>query len=294
MDKVIATVVATLLFAGSVSAFEKLDGYFIAFEVCDAYQSKNRLTNPGDIRTTPFHAYAIIAINKAGGDFYQVRIPDAPVTTERWVNTSCGLHVIDAGTVTSTGPSEPIVVTPPEGNESEENLLALSWQPAFCEAKPGKKECTQLNNGLLPITETQLSIHGLWPQPRGNVYCGVPQTLVNLDKAGRWSELPELALDTETKDALEVTMPGTASDLQRHEWIKHGTCYLGEGGADEYYDDTLLVTDAINNSVVGAFLSHHVGGEVSTQDIRARFDDALGKEAGIVSNSIVQVTETGC
>lgn len=100
MDKVIATVVATLLFAGSVSAFEKLDGYFIAFEVCDAYQSKNRLTNPGDIRTTPFHAYAIIAINKAGGDFYQVRIPDAPVTTERWVNTSCGLHVIDAGTVT--------------------------------------------------------------------------------------------------------------------------------------------------------------------------------------------------
>jgi ribonuclease T2 len=103
---------------------------------------------------------------------------------------------------------------------------------------------------------------------------------VDLDKAGRWSELPELALDTETKDALEVTMPGTASDLQRHEWIKHGTCYLGEGGADEYYDDTLLVTDAINNSVVGAFLSLHVGGEVSTQDIRARFDDAFGQGSG--------------
>ena len=265
---------------GPAYGFEKLDGYFIAFEVCEAYQSKNRLTNPGDIRTSPFHAYGIVAINKAGGDFYQIHIPDAPVTADRWVNTACGLHVIDAGTATSTGPSESVVVTPPPGDESEENLLALSWQPAFCETKPGKKECRQLNDGLLPVTETQLSIHGLWPQPRGNVYCGVPRALVDLDKAGRWSELPELPLDMETRESLDVAMPGTASFLQRHEWIKHGTCYLGEGGADEYFDDTLLVTEAINNSPVGAFLSDHVGAEVSTQDIRARFDEAFGQGSG--------------
>jgi len=280
MEKIIATLFVFLLSVGLANAFQKLDGYFIAFEVCEAYQSKNRLTNPGDIRTSPFHAYEIIAINKTGGDYFQIRISDAPVTQDRWVNTDCGLHVIDAGTVTSTAPSEPVVVTPPAGNESEENLLALSWQPAFCETKPGKRECIQLNDGLLPITETQLSIHGLWPQPRGHVYCGVPRTLEDLAKARRWSELPELPLDMETRDALDVAMPGTASFLQRHEWIKHGTCYLGAGGADEYYDDTLQVTEAINNSAVGTFLADHVGAEVSTQEIRARFDETFGQSSG--------------
>ena len=280
MEKIIATLFVFLLSVGLANAFEKLDGYFISFEVCEAYQSKNRLTNPGDIRTSSFHAYEIIAINKTGGDFFQIRIPDAPVTQDRWVHTDCGLHVIDAGTVTSTTPSEPIVVTPPAGDESEENLLALSWQPAFCESKPGKKECIQLNDGLLPVTEKQFSIHGLWPQPRGRVYCGVPRTLQALDEARRWSELPELPLDMETWDALDVAMPGTASFLQRHEWIKHGTCYLGDGGADEYYDDTLQVTEAINNSAVGTFLADHVGAEVSTQEIRARFDEAFGQGSG--------------
>ena len=47
-------------------------------------------------------------------------------------------------------------------------------------------------------------------------------------------------------------MPGTASFLERHEWIKHGTCFRGAGGADEYFDDTLRVVDAINASEVAA------------------------------------------
>ena len=138
----------------------------------------------------------------------------------------------------------------------------------------------QLNDGLLPITATQLSIHGLWPQPRDNIYCGVPKALVNLDKAKRWSELPELPLDAQTRDSLAASMPGTASFLHRHEWIKHGTCYLGKGGADEYYTDTLQLVDTVNTSSVGAFLASHVGSEVSTQDIRLRFDDAFGQGAG--------------
>ncbi len=280
MEKIIAALFLFLLSVGSANAFEKLDGYFIAFEVCEAYQSKNRLTNPGDIRTSSFHAYEIIAINKAGGDFFQVHIPGAPVTQDRWVHVDCGIHVVDAGTTRPTEPPDPIIVTPPSGNESEDNLLALSWQPAFCESKPGKTECKQLNDGLLPVTEKQLSIHGLWPQPRGRAYCGVPQTLKSLDKARRWSELPELPLDAETRDALDVAMPGTASFLHRHEWIKHGTCYLADGGADEYYDDTLMVTEAINNSAVGTFLADHVGAEVSTQQIRARFDEAFGQGSG--------------
>ena len=109
------------------------------------------------------------------------------------------------------------------------------------------------------MTEQQLSIHGLWPQPEGKAYCGVPAGLVALDKASQWSDLPEVAIDAETRELLAVAMPGTASFLERHEWIKHGTCHLGAGGADEYFDDTLRLVDAINGSAVAAFLADHVG-----------------------------------
>ena len=74
-------------------------------------------------------------------------------------------------------------------------------------------------------------------------------------------------------------MPGTASFLERHEWIKHGTCFLGAGGADEYYDDTLRVVDAVN-AAVASLLAGHVGGELATTDLRAAFDAAFGAGAG--------------
>jgi ribonuclease T2 len=84
-------------------------------------------------------------------------------------------------------------------------------------------------------------------------------------------------------------MPGTASFLERHEWIKHGTCFFGDRNGDEYYDDSLLVLDAINTSPVGDLLAAHVGAELSTADLRAAFDDAFGEGAG----DRVQVQCTG-
>ena len=181
---------------GPALAVEPLEGWFIAEKACEAFQSKNKGTNPGEVMTEPLRAYAMIALNAPGGDFFQVKVPGAPVTEDRWVHVSCGLHVVEAGTPTAPLPDEP--VEPAPGEESVSNLLALSWQPAFCELKPGKTECEQLNAGELPITETQLSLHGLWPQPRGQEYCGVPAGLVALDKASRWAELPEVAVDAET------------------------------------------------------------------------------------------------
>ena len=262
-------------------AFKNLDGFFIAKDVCEAYQSKNKLTNPGGVRTESMRAYAIKGINKEGGDYFQITVPDAPVTTDRWVHVDCGVHVVEAGTPVAAGPGgDTVVVAPPAGSESNDNLLALSWQPAFCETKPGKTECRQVNDGLLPITETQLSLHGLWPQPRGNEYCGVPNALKDIDKAGRWSDLPEVPIEAETREALEVAMPGSASFLQRHEWTRHGTCFLAAGGADEYFKDMLNLVDAINASAVGDLLAANVGAEIDTRTIRAAFDAAFGPGAG--------------
>lgn len=259
---------------------EPLVGFFIAQNSCEAFQSKNRQTNPGDIFVEPDIAYPMIAINKVGGDYFQVRIQSAPVTTARWVHTSCGLHVVQADTQTSGAPLNSVITPVPTATESTENLLVLSWQPAFCEIRPNKTECQSLNDGDLPITETQLSLHGLWPQPRGNDYCGVSNALIDIDRARRWDQLPPVDIDSETQDELIVAMPGTQSYLERHEWIKHGTCYHGAGGADEYYDDTLLVMEAINSSSIAEFLAENVGAEVETSDIRQQFDNVFGDGAG--------------
>ena len=88
---IVACVIAT-----PAAAFEKLDGYFIALKACEAYQSKNKLTNPGDVVTEDFRAYEIKGINKKGGDYFQMIVPGAPVTRDRWVHVSCGVHVVEA------------------------------------------------------------------------------------------------------------------------------------------------------------------------------------------------------
>ena len=272
-------IAALLPLSAAAQGLVPLEGWFIAEEPCEAFQSKNRKTNPGDIRVQPARAYDMLALNKPGGDFFQVRVPGAPVTADRWVHASCGVHAVAAETQVDRDPP-PGDVTPPEGPESTDNLLTLSWQPAFCEGKPDKTECQALNAGLLPVTETQLSIHGLWPQPNGTFWCGVPEAVKRADRDRRWDELPAPEVDAETRDALVVAMPGTASHLDRHEWIKHGTCYRAAGGADEYFDDTLRLTEAVNGSAVGAFLAAHVGAEIETVDLRALFDAEFGTGAG--------------
>lgn len=254
-----------------------LEGWFIALESCELYQSKNNLTNPGDLRSVARTAYDMIGRNAADGAWYQVRVPGAPVTDARWIMDRCGVHVIAASP--PADPSDPPVDTDPaEGPEATELVLALSWQPAFCEQRPDKAECRQLNDGLLPTSAMQLSLHGLWPDDA--VYCGVPQDIRDLDTPDSWDQLPAPELDADTAERLAIAMPGTASFLERHEWIKHGTCFFGEDGGDEYYDDTLRVMDAINRSGVAQLLASHVGETVSGDDLRAAFDTAFGAGAG--------------
>ena len=286
----------------SAQAFVPLDGYVIALERCEAYQSKNALTNPGDRFTEPMRAYVVRGMNQPVGDFYQIIDPGAPVTADRWVHVSCGVHVVDAMTETALTDNDGGGTDSGDGGsdgggddgtdggtdgggdgsseESTDNLLALSWQPAFCETRPGKKECLDLNEGNLPITEQQLSIHGLWAQPRNNTYCDVSDSDISLDTSGQWHLLPAPELSAETRERLDVAMPGTASQLERHEWIKHGTCHRGAGGAEEYFSDTLRVTQAINESVVASYLAEHVGASVDTAVIRQKFDEAFGNGAG--------------
>ncbi len=155
-------------------------------------------------------------------------------------------------------------------------VLAMSWQPAFCEKFSRKRECRSQNAGRYDATH--FALHGLWPQPRGREYCGVSDRDRETDKRRRWRDLPDVALSAGLRDRLDTVMPGVQSYLDRHEWIKHGTCYSSD--METYYRDSLGLMDAINASSVRDLFARSIGRRLDAFRIRQAFDDAFGRGVG--------------
>ncbi len=168
------------------------------------------------------------------------------------------------------------VLTATGGAMAADHLLAVSWQPAFCETHRAKPECATQTRGRFDADH--FALHGLWPQPRGTVYCGVAQDLARDDRAGRWDALPDPSLDAATRAELRRVMPGTQSRLERHEWIKHGTCYGAP--AEAYFAESLALMRALNGSPVRDLFAGRIGRTVTRSEIRAAFDTAFGAGAG--------------
>lgn len=165
-------------------------------------------------------------------------------------------------------------------NISKKNLLTLSWHNAFCETHRVKKECkrSMFSFGRPKYSEKHFVLHGLWPQPKNKIYCGVDSHTVTMDKHKQWNRLPDLGLSDEVQKRLQKVMPGVSSNLHKHEWIKHGTCYGTD--ANRYYEDSINMVEQVNDSKVGAFFTRHIGKRVTLQQVRAVFDRSFGLGSG--------------
>lgn len=152
-------------------------------------------------------------------------------------------------------------------------ILAASWEPAFCETAPDKLECTSMGNKRFDASH--FSLHGLWPQES---YCGVSEALRDLDAKGRWAQLPPVELDAATRATLDQVMPGTRSQLERHEWIKHGTCSGLSQSA--YFGVSILLLSALNGSPVRDLMADSIGRKLTAAQIRSAFDTSFGAGAG--------------
>ena len=260
---------------GAARAEVKMSGSFVADATCPATQAIKSGRNPGNISTDAGQSYEILAGNKKYPTHYLIRVPGAD-PERRWVKVGCG-HVSGGGA--STEPAAPA----PTGQEKPapvsgkpEYVLALSWQPAFCETRPGKTECkAQTAAGF---DATHFTLHGLWPQPNGNFYCQVAAADKANDSPAHWQDLPPVELDPNTRSELDRVMPGTASDLERHEWIKHGTCYGKSQQA--YFSDALNLMRALNASPVRDLFTRNIGRDLTSDQIRGAFDNAFGSGAG--------------
>ena len=172
---------------------------------------------------------------------------------------------------TPTSAPEP---TPPARQTADAFfILAVSWQPAFCETVPDRPECRSQTAGRFDASH--FTLHGLWPQGE---YCGVSNAVESTDRDGRWSALPAVDISADLRRKLQTAMPGTASQLERHEWIKHGTCF--EGSAETYYAAAIALLDDLNASPVRELFANNTGKRLTQAEIRAAFDDGFGRAAG--------------
>ena len=267
---------AAVLSADTAFAEVALSGYLIATDACPAPRTIRNPVNPGDVTTETDRAYRLVGKNKEAATHYLVIVPGAD-PERRWVELRFGIHVVPFA-----GGQAP---EPADGNRPEPSpvpggradfVLAASWQPGFCETKPGKTECG--NQTESRFDASNFALHGLWPQPRGNEYCQVTPGEAAAAKDRRWSELPELMLDADTRTELDKVMPGSQSHLDRYEWIKHGTCY-GDT-VEEYYSDSLAVMAALNGSAVRELFASRIGQQVTVEEIRNAFDNSFGAGAG--------------
>ena len=159
-------------------------------------------------------------------------------------------------------------------------VLALSWQPAFCETKPGKEEC--VTQSASRYDAHNFALHGLWPNLENDPnhtfgYCDVSMAVVRQDQASDWCGLPALSLSEAVWSDLTVFMPGTASCLQNHEWYKHGTC--AGMSAEAYFALSNHLTDLFSRTAFDDYVADHVGSTVGRNELLDVFADEFSAEA---------------
>jgi ribonuclease T2 len=261
-------IVSSSLFLWTAPAFTQIavNDSFTATTNCPAVQSIRKGSNAGNIRLTTNKTYPVVGKNKDNPSHYLLKI-DGAQPAQRWVSKQCGKLLSAGATSNDNSPRNNLA-------GRKEYVLALSWQPSFCETKPNKTECQSQTSDRFDAKN--LTLHGLWPN--AGEYCGVSNKLVKIDRANNWDKLPPISLSLQTSQALAEKMPGFSSNLQLHEWYKHGTCY--GTSPDQYFQDAMGLQDQVNGSKVQELFVNNIDKVIKNTAIRASFDDSFGTGTG--------------
>ncbi len=241
-----------------------------ATKECEAYNNLKHTKNSQHALIKAGQTYQILRQQKGN---YFVKIDNAKPRT-RWVDIDC----FDSSTKKSKSSIfskllAPIVKRdkPTQRDSNLKSVLVVSWHNTFCENHSNKRECKRDGGDA----KNHLVLHGLWPQPRGNEYCGVSSKIKRLDRMKRWSALPKLELSKQTKELMQIYMPGYESNLQRHEWYKHGTCY--SNNPDSYFKTALSFTKELDESI-GEYLRDNLGKKINLYNIKRIAKRKLAKD----------------
>ena len=232
-----------------------------AVSACPAWNDLRESRNERRLSLKPGEEYRVQRHYKK---HYLIRWSDGK--SQRWVREEC-LKPRNEGEKPRTASEEK------DGQELH-SLLVLTWHNAFCEAHPNRKECRPLyNRGA-----NHLVLHGLWPQPKNKVYCGIPPKIIEADRRNRWNALPAFKFPADLQQLMIRYMPGIHSRLERHEWVKHGSCY--DKDPLRYFEDALSLTAQVDRSLVGEYLRANEGRRVTLLQLRRLFERSFGKGTG--------------
>jgi ribonuclease T2 len=282
-------IISTLMVVLPLSLMAKKPAkYEEATKTCEAFNNMKHTSNSNDVSLKVGTEYRILQENKG-----QILIlVEGERVAQRWVDEGCFSDM-----KTQESKTEPKKVEEKKGlslssllksiqgrgttqqmhkSTSKQNLLAISWQNAFCQTHQYKRECKNMSSKDFGAFEFVL--HGLWPQPRNNQYCNVDKKQVGMDKNKQWHRLNKLDLTSEVRSNLAKLMPGYGSNLHKHEWIKHGTCY--GTNASDYYADAMNLLTQVNSSKVGQFFKQNIGKTIRLEEVRKVFDKEFGLGAG--------------
>ncbi len=245
---------------------------------CEAFNNLKHTKNYGNIVLKPSSKYEILREQKGN---YFIKVPNTKPMM-RWVSVNCFNKSNGTDTEKKSGflsrlfgkkskTKSEVVETTAKSSDNLDVLLVLSWQNTFCETHSNKKECRRDGGNA----KNHLVLHGLWPQPRNREYCGLSHKIKELDKFKRWNALPKLNLKPNILELMQKYMPGVQSNLQRHEYYKHGSCYSKD--ANGYFNNALTLTKELD-STIGEYLREHIGKKIKNINIKLLASKIFGKD----------------
>lgn len=194
-------------------------------------------------------------------------------------------------------------LAPQENIDFKTYVLALSWQPGFCQSKDyAPKECSTLRNGEGDLDA--LTIHGLWPslpdslqsEVRGvsnwhSKGCSAVTDSATQDKypiaTKPWCDTQPVAMSPAFHQKLVKYMPGINEPtcLHQYEYAKHGVCFGFP--PEDYFGAMVRLNSDLRNSPVGKFMKDNYGKVVKTADFKQVIAETYGVDA---SNYAVQLS----
>lgn len=282
---IIASLAVSIWFCSLATEASALQatGEFAAKKACNAYQSRTKQTNPDKTKLEPGKKYTIVEVDKAGSPvWYRIKV-DKANPQERWVSFECGTPENLSVSKTAEGTTKP----PKSGGHGpsvcrtaglgDSYVLALSWQPAFCEGHQSKPECAV--NDPQVYQANNFTLHGLWPNKQS---CGINYGFCGKYKAKQDSfcTYEAISVDEATDKELKKVMPSAAhgSCLERHEWHKHGTCQK-TWDADGYFDTAIRLVEEFNKDGMAALMSSNIDKTISVTAFRETLEKNLGAGA---------------
>lgn len=157
--------------------------------------------------------------------------------------------------------------------DSPSTWLVMTWGPSLCIAASSSPGCA---SGHVEALGQTWVLHGLWPQPATNQYCGVPKGLMDRARDIRNPDLPPVDIDGDTKSALQ-SMMSDAAILAPHEWYAHGTC--SGVTPDVYFGDAVALTEQARK-VLDPMFAQNAGGRIQLREVREALDREFGAGAG--------------